>query len=130
MNVNQMVTLVNNLSDEQESNDVILEYLNDAIATINIKLKANLPFLQNSNDVPVFNETWQRTLLVPFAVGRIKQQDSSQFEYTDAYSEFQNNLIEFALQFNVPDIYKDEEDEYNTSIRPGLYENKPYGWSF
>lgn len=129
MNVNQMAALVNTLSDEQETNDTILGYLNDAIAAINVRLKASLPFLNGSNDEPVFSETWQRTLLIPFAVGRIKQQDSSQFEYTDAYAEFQNNLAEFAIQFEVPDIYKNE-DSYNESLRPGLYENKPYGWSF
>lgn len=129
MIVEKLVSLANTLADEQEATTTVMEYMNDAMAVINIKVKANLPFLDTPLSEPVFSEKWQRALLVPYAVGRIKQQDASQFEYTDAYAEFQNNLMEFAIQYVVPDIYK-EDPEFNESLRPGLYENKPYGWSF
>ena len=125
----KLIQLVNTLSDEQEPAANVLEYLNDAMARINIRLKANLPYLTlDDGDAPVFDEKWQRALLVPFGVGRIKQQDSSQFEYSDAYQEFQINLSDMAVQYNVPEIYKDEASD--ALGMPGLYENAPYGWNW
>jgi hypothetical protein len=125
----KLIQLVNTLSDEQESAANVLEYLNDAMARINIKLKANLPYLTlDPGDQPVFDEKWQRALLVPFGVGRIKQQDSSQFEYSDAYQEFEINLADMAVQYDVPLVYKD--DAADALGMPSIYENAPYGWNW
>jgi magnesium-transporting ATPase (P-type) len=44
---------------------------------------------------------------IPFVVGRMKAVDASQFEYTDNYNEFNNNLTLFKTKFPVPDAYKD-----------------------
>lgn len=107
LQLSELVKLVNTLADEQESQDMVAGFINDAIAKINIRLKANFPFLNKAEDVPVFPEKWQRALLIPFGVGRLKQWDSSQFEYTDAYSEFLANLDEMAASYVVPDEYKD-----------------------
>ena len=125
----KLIELVNTLSDEQEPDANVLEYLNDAVARINIRLKANLPYLTlDPGDAPIFPEKWQRALLVPFGVGRIKQQDSSQFEYSDAYQEFEINLADMAVQYEVPSVYKD--DASDALGMPGIYENAPYGWNW
>lgn len=126
----QLIQNVNTLSDEQEASANVLEYLNDAMARINIRLKANLPYLTlDEGDEPIFPEKWQRTLLVPFAVGRIKQQDSSQFEYSDAYQEFERNLADMAVQYEVPAIYSDVAP-FDDEELPGIYTNAPYGWNW
>ena len=125
----RIIEVVNMLSDEQEPAANVLEYLNDAIARINIKLKSNLPYLTlDPGDTPIFPEKWQRALLIPFGVGRIKQQDSSQFEYSDAYQEFEINLADMAVQYEVPTVYKD--DAADALGMPGIYDNAPYGWNW
>jgi hypothetical protein len=126
----QLIQSVNTLSDEQEATANVLEYLNDAMARINIRLKASLPYLTlDSGNEPIFPEKWQRALLIPFAVGRIKQQDSSQFEYSDSYTEFERNLADMAVQYEVPAIFLDTAPlEYEEM--PGLYDKAPYGWNW
>lgn len=97
----------NGLSDETETNGTVLSFLNQAMAKINVHMNAGFPYLTlNTDDKPVFSEKWQRILLIPFAVGRIKQKDSSQFEYSDAYSEFLASLADFKAKYTVPDIYR------------------------
>lgn len=130
MNLNDLVKAVRILSDEQgEPAENITSHMNDAIAKINIKLKAEFPYLDSTqgDEEPVFPEKWQRALLIPFAVGRIKQMDSSQFEYTDAYNEFLASLDDMLTDYTVPDVYKDvnigtsSSDIYTTP-------NVPWGW--
>lgn len=125
----KLIENVNTQADEQEPAENVLEYLNDAIARINIRLKANLPYLTlDLENEPSFPEKWQRALLIPFGVGRIKQQDSSQFEYSDAYQEFEINLADMAVQYDVPLVYKD--DAADALGMPGIYDNAPYGWNW
>jgi hypothetical protein len=111
VNLSEIVNRINILADEQESMDMVAGFVNDAIAKINIRLKANFPSLVLATDEPIFPEKWQRALLIPFGVGRIKQWDSSQFEYTDAYNEFLANLEDMAAQYVVPELFKDREGE-------------------
>lgn len=102
-----IIVAVNNMSDETETNPNVLLFLNDAIAKINVHMNCAFPpLIADSNNTPIFSDKWQRILLIPFAVGRIKQKDSSQFEYTDAYREFYDNLDTFKQKYNVPTIYK------------------------
>jgi hypothetical protein len=110
MNVIQIAQQANSIADEEISTLQAMGFMNDAIARINVKTGANFPFFSENNtniDYAGFPETWQRSLLVPFVVGRIKQTDSSQFEYSDAYGEFQDNLTEFKLRYAIPEQYKD-----------------------
>jgi hypothetical protein len=102
-----LITESNDLADETESNATVLAFLNQAIAKINTILNCGFPYLTLTEDSePVFSVKWQRTLLIPFAVGRIKQKDASQFEYTDAYSEFMDSLDVFKQKYRMPIIYK------------------------
>lgn len=129
MLASKLVERVNILADEQEPEANIIEYMNDAIARMNIRLKANLPYLEGPDSEPIFPEKWQRTLLIPFALGRIKQQDASQFEYTDAYGEFEATLSDMSVQYVVPEEYSDVALDTGEGI-PIMYENRPYGWSW
>lgn len=111
MNLAELVQEAQNLSDEDLQTSELLGFLNDAVAKINIECKANFPFFSiNESSSPYlgFPDKWQRALLIPFTVGRIKQKDSSQFEYVDAYGEFLANLMEFKSQYAIPEEYKDE----------------------
>lgn len=124
MTLDELVEAVNRLSDEDEDLEVITGYLNDAIAEINVFCDANFPFFNvndTSRDYNGFPEKWQRALLIPYAVGRVKQMDSSQFEYSDAYAQFYANLEQFRAKYPIPEEYQDpfakpkwaQEDFYN-----------------
>ena len=135
LTLSQLVTQINTLADEQESLTMIQGFVNDAIAKINIRLKADFPFLNAADDQPAFPEKWQRALLIPFGVGRIKQYDASKFEYTDAYNEFLANLDEMAAGYVVPEQYKDRSGEGYTdengvlrSYSSDIYTTPPFPW--
>lgn len=106
MNVTQLIAAVNSLGDDQIDDNTIMSWLNDAIAEINKEADCQLPFFTSVSDTPIINETWQRLLLIPFAVGRMKQQDSSKFEYDDHYMKFQDNLSTFVMQYEIPLQYR------------------------
>jgi hypothetical protein len=128
MNLVDMITHSNELADEQEAPTIVVQFVNDAIAQINIKCDANFPnaSLNDSGTDYVLPEKWVRTLIIPFTVGRLKQKDSSQFEYTDAYVQFIDALAEFKTKYTIPDIYKDADSE--TSYPSDIYEKPPVPW--
>ena len=125
MTLSELIEQANAIADEQETSVTVTGFINDAIAKINIRLKANLPYMSADlpDEEPIFPEKWQRAVLIPFAVGRIKQKDSSQFEYTDAYNEFMLGLDDMAAQYIVPEILKD--DTY-ASVTSDIYTNPPF----
>lgn len=113
MNLSEMIEKVNDLSDEYHESKIVTSSLNDAISKINVEVGANFPLLSltDSNTQYVgFPEKWQMVLLVPFAVGRSKQKEGSQFEYTDSYTEFVNNLTLFKSKYKIPEEYADSEE--------------------
>jgi hypothetical protein len=107
MNVSELVTHVNHITDEDFDLTTVMGFLNDGLAAINVECKATFPFLTSDNDIPVLPESWQRMLLVPYAAARIKQNDSSQFEYMDLYAQFENALRSFKMNFTIPEEYKE-----------------------
>jgi hypothetical protein len=127
MNLGSLTTVVNNLADEDFSSSQLVHFVNDAIAKINIEVSANFPYMtvEDSTEYAGFPEKWQRTLLIPFTVGRMKAVDSSQFEYSDNYAEFMNNLALFKTKFPIPDEYKDANEP--TSFAPD-FENSHWSW--
>ena len=127
MEVNELINHINELSDEQETPSLILEFVNDAIAKVNVECDANFPFLRlDTTNITFLPEKWVRVLLVPFAVGRVKQRDSSEFEFSAAYSEFLANVVEFQAKYNIPDEYKDLSSQGN---HEGDVFSRP-GWQF
>lgn len=126
MELSSLIQAINNLADEQESPEIVTEFINSAIAKINIECNADFPFLSitNPSQEPAFPEKWQRALLIPFGVGRIKQLDSSQFEYSDAYNEFLVNLIDFKTKYVIPEQYKDgteNKDVGDAFVKPPYF---------
>lgn len=121
MYVGELVNAINELSDEQESTSLVVSFINDAIAQINTATDAGFPMLDASdaNSEPHFPEEWQRTLLIPYGVGRVKQRDSSQFEYSDAYAQFMQSLEEFKTNYTIPARHK--------RIKPGAIVVFPNG---
>jgi hypothetical protein len=77
---------------------------------------------QNNTAIP---DKWQRVLLLPFVLGRVKQVDSSQFEYTDSFSEFASSLAIFKIKFPIPDEFKD-----TTEVKrfDDDFSSNPWGW--
>lgn len=128
MNIGSLTIAVNNLTDEDFSSSVLVEFFNDAISKINIEVGANYPYLdvKDGSEYVGFPDKWQRALLIPFAAGRVKQVDSSQFEYSDSYAEFMNNVAQFKTRYPVPAEYKDTNDL--DSIVPD-YTGNPWGWN-
>lgn len=96
----EIIEHINVLADEQEPPQEVVGFINDAIAFINADCQANFPYtrLNGGNERLEFDEKWIRTLIIPFAVGRIKQKDSSQFEYTDSYAQIIAKLEDFKSQ--------------------------------
>lgn len=128
MLLSALVAHVNSVADEQETLAKVTGYINDAIAQINVKMKAEFPYMDSNTDIePPFPEKYQRTVLVPFAVGRIKQADSSQFEYSDAYSQFMDGLAEMMANYQVPEVYK---EVINDSYSPDIYTTPPTPWNW
>lgn len=135
MELRKLVAHANLVSDEDFDFVQVIEFINDAIDKINIECGAKFPTIDSEFDTPedeytAIPDTWQRMLLVPFTAGRIKENDSSQFEYTDWYAQFDLNLDKFKSKYDIPEKYLE------TNLKTGRYEdnllNNPYsptrGW--
>lgn len=110
MKINELVAHVNRLTDEEGmSATMVVPFINDAIARINAECSADFPYLDvaDAESEPVIPEKWQRLLLCTFAAGRVKENDSSQFEYLDFYSQFDASMLEFKAKYAIPEEYKD-----------------------
>lgn len=121
MEYGQLVGKINLNTDEDFEFREVLEFINDAIDKVNIECGALFPrvdveFDLEVDEYPAFNDSWQSMLLIPFACGRIKENDSSQFEYTDWYGQFDNNLELFKKSYEIPEEYLDP------NARNGMYE--------
>lgn len=137
MILSDFIAHANDIADESESNRTITNFLNDAIAKVNAECSANFPFMDYAildAEVPL-PETWVRVILLPFAAGRIKTKDSSQFEYSDLYAEFMTGLANFKASYIIPDEFKDRsgmlyDPVTDTWYKPtsDVYTNRPYGW--
>lgn len=126
MTLEELIEAANSLADDLIPDEEVQQFVNDAIAAINVEVNANFPSLIEMDDVPAFPEKWQRMLIIPFTKGRIKEKDSSQFEWEVAYEQFFANLESFKLHYVIPDEFVD--DENNSAIGPSILEGKPYIW--
>jgi hypothetical protein len=128
MNVSDMIKSVNLRTDEDFLAEQVISFLNDAVAKINAECNAVFPNLDlaQSDTEYVLPEKWQRLLLVTYAAARIKQNDSSQFEYQDLYMEFEDNLTDFKSSYIVPDIYLDLDGTGNHAEAD--FTTSPWTW--
>lgn len=127
MNLRQLIDEANNLADDFLTDEEAKGFINDAIAAINIEVGANFPFLDDETDEPVFPEKWQRMLIIPYAKARIKEKDSSMFEWEIGYEQFFANLAEFKTKYRIPDEYIDH-DEMSEVTEKTILDNVPYIW--
>lgn len=126
--INELITRINDLSDEQEPNEIIIGFINDALGKINIECDADYPpiSIEDMEEIFPIPRKWAVTLIVPFGVGRVKQRDSSEFEFSAAYEEFLINLDEFKTRYDIPEEYQDK-DSQNAMSRPSdIYEKPPW----
>lgn len=129
MKLGDIAAAANLVADEDYSTSQVVQFVNDAIAKINILCSANFPFMSStdSNNYGGFPEKWQRTLFVPFVVGRMKTVDGSQFEYSDNYGEFNTALELFKTKYQIPDMYKDANDVKRFDDD---FSSNPWGWGY
>lgn len=128
MNIGSLTTVANAQAEESFSSSQVVEFANDAIARINIECGANFPFMNASDaeEYTGFPEKWQRTTILPFVVARMKQVDSSQFEYNDSFSEFANGLATFKMKYTIPDEFKDTSEVLSF---PPDFTGNYWGWN-
>jgi hypothetical protein len=108
LKLSDVINQINELSDEQEAPNVVTNFVNDAIAEINVTCQTGFPEMVLAEDKEfMFPNKWVRMLIIPYGVGRVKQKDSSQFEYMDAYSQFIARVEEFRTQGVIPVEHKE-----------------------
>ena len=135
MEYQKIIAHINLATDEDFEFKEVLAFINDAVAKINIECGAIFPFADTEFDLPIdeypaLNETWIRSLIVPYAAGRIKENDSSQFEYTDWYAQFDLNLQKFKSVYNIPEKYIDPDangGRYEEDYRVNMF-SPTKGW--
>lgn len=127
MNLSELIVAANSLADDLIPDNEVKEFVNDAIAAINIEVGSKFPSLEEMNDEPPFPEKWQRMLIVPYAKARIKEKDSSQFEWEIGYEQFFENLILFKNKYEIPEEYKDTDSGATVSDK-SILDYKPYLW--
>lgn len=130
MNLQELIKASSSLADDVLPDDEIVDFVNDAIAAINIEANANFPSLHDMTDEPAFPEKWQRMLIIPFVKARIKEKDSSQFEWEVGYDQFYDNLNTFIAKYPIPEEYKDPESRGNHAGK-SILDYRPYiygGW--
>lgn len=113
MELSKIIEQVNYLIDDSLPSEQITAWVNDALAEIGVVVNAVFPeadVTDSAKELPIPTK-YQRLLVIPYASAKAKQQDSSQFEYQDLYSQFENNLAEFQMSYVVPKKYKELQAE-------------------
>ena len=140
MELSRLVRHINLATDEEFELLDVIAFINDSIAKINSECGSNLPFVDDTLPERVLNleeytalpETWIRMLIVPFSAGRIKENDSSQFEYIDWYSQFDMNLREFKAIYEIPEEYASAPNTNKGGHYQDTFDENPYnpmkGW--
>lgn len=124
MKISDIFTTVNLGVDEDYDNSTLLEFANDCIGEINIECNSCFPFLAFATeegkvtleDEYPLPQKWIQTLFMPYLSARIKQMDSSQFEYNDYFEMFYQKLRLFKERYNIPDEFLDGEDTTKPTV--------------
>lgn len=121
MKASEIVIQANNLTDESYDYPSAMGFVNAAISEVNAELNANFPRVTLADEEIPFPEMWQDLVLIPYVSAKIKQKDSSQFEYSDLYGQFTNNLAKMKSKYSVPDEYKGETTDSYAPDYTGHY---------
>ncbi len=112
MNLAQITTAANVYTDENFNTTTAQTYANEAIAKINIELKAKLPFfgIDTNDDYTALDEKWLRTTVVPYVAYSIKMNDGSLNEADRFLRQFNQGM--FTLKNNkrlaISENFRDE----------------------
>lgn len=100
MNLSQITAAANVYTDENFNTTTAQIYANEAIAKINIELKAKLPFfgIETNDDYTALDEKWLRTVVIPYVSYSIKMNDGSLNEADRFLRQFNQGL--FTLKNN------------------------------
>lgn len=118
MEVQRIISKINLNTDEDFEILQVIEFINDAIQKINVECGTIFPEIDTTlkeklyefEEYTALPDKWINSLLIPFAAGRIKENDSSQFEYSDWYRQFDINLELFKTRYTIPTQYLDTDD--------------------
>lgn len=141
MELKELTLIANDYADEQYSISMTKNFVNEAIAKINIALDIELPYFnsplagattylvgdtQNEN-YDMIKDSWQRMLFIPYIVYSIKANDGSQNESLLALQKFNQALQELkrSRSFDIPKKYRlrwyeTTEYEYNLAEHKAL----------
>ena len=117
MTLTDMAAIANNYTDENLDTLVLLAYANSAISKINIKVKANLPMIENSADPYTgLDDTWIYAIIIPHMCWSIKMNDSSLNEANTYLYQVQEGLME--IKKNKMDAIPEEfqKDSFQTKF--------------
>jgi hypothetical protein len=111
MTLNDLLASANAVTDDALTFDAAFHFINDCIAKINIECDSIYPTYtaNDSNATSPLPEKWQTALFVPFISAKIKQMDSSKFEFDEYFNEFNDNLTTFKQKYTIPDAYVDPD---------------------
>lgn len=134
----RLMNHINLVTDEDFELSQVLAFINDAIQKINVEAGALFPEIDETlpervyaqEEYTAIPDKWIRMLIVPFAAGRIKENDSSQFEYMDWYAQFDANIEKFKTDYNIPLAYIDPDSaggRYEDDFRNNIF-NPLRGW--
>lgn len=141
MTLEQITEQANAFADEQFDSTMVLHFVNEAIAKINITLDVHLPFFdENTVDYNAIDRSWQQMLFVPYVTYSIKLNDGSLNEaQTNLYQRFEGSMRELkrSRSFDIPKRYRlrwvlTDERSYNlaphkaeAATAAGTYEIDP-----
>lgn len=129
MTVNELIVLVGRMTDESLPSLQILDYINNAIAKINLEADANFPFITAGGiglEYTALPEMYQRSLVADFASALVKYADSSVQEGDAFMSRFNTNMEKFRTTYIIPTDYASTNVAYTLNN----YDDNPYqgGW--
>jgi len=111
MTINQIALLANEMTDENYEPTMIMGFVNNVIARINVTIDATLPvFAAVDANYTALNDNWQRLLFVSYASSAIKANDGSLNEADRFRNEFETSfrLLEENKFKAIADTYKGE----------------------
>lgn len=121
--VSDIITAANNLLDDSLTPAMLVGWINDCLAEIGTSVNAVFPEADVTNTTAslVIPSIWARQIIVPYVAAKGKQQDSSQFEYTDMFNQYTSKLNNFVSRYTPPLQYQLIEDGQAITINGVAY---------
>lgn len=112
MTLQSITDAANAFTDESFKATVVMYYVNEAIGMINADLKSTLPFFTSASaDYVALDETWIRTLFIPYASYGIKQNDGSLNEASIFLNSFKAAFLQLqqSKTLAIPEAYQSDD---------------------